>query len=102
MKQYVNVLISLAVFLLPLKLIRESIEDVSLESLKLRPMINQTGTCIYNAAKVVAKCVHPLSKNEFSITDTLRFPELLKNSSNDESYEDISYDVESLFISIPV
>ena len=79
-----------------------SIEDISLESLKLRPTINQTGTCIYNASKVVAKYLSTLSTNEFSITDTLSFPELLKNSSNDESYEDVSYDVESLFTSIPV
>ena len=43
----------------------------------------------------------PLSKNEFSIRDTLSFPELLKNSSNDESGEDVSYDVESLF-TVPV
>ena len=80
----------------------KSIEDISLESLKLRPIIDQTGTYIYNASKVVAKYLSPLSKNEFSITDTLSFPELLKNSSNDESYEDVSYDVESLFTSIPV
>ena len=33
------------------------------------------------ALKVVAKYLHPLTKNEFSITDTLSFPDLLKNSS---------------------
>ena len=38
--------------------------------------------------------------SKFSITDKLSFPELLKNSSNDVSYEDVSYDVESLFTSI--
>ena len=43
-----------------------------------------------------------LSKNQFSIKDTLSFPELLKSSSNDECYEDVSYDIESLFTSIPV
>ena len=80
----------------------KSIQDIFLESLKLRPIIVQTGTYIYNTSKVVAKYLSPLSKNEFSITDTLSFPELLKNSSNDESYEDVSYDVESLFTSIPV
>ena len=56
----------------------KSIEDISLESLKLRPIIAQTGTYIYNALKVVAKYLSPLSRNEFSITDTLNFPELLK------------------------
>ena len=62
----------------------KSIEDLSLESLKLRPIIDQTGTYIYNASKVLAKYVSHLSKNEFSITDILIFPELLKSSSNDE------------------
>ena len=65
-------------------------------------MIDQTGTFIFNASKGVAKYFSPLSKNEFSIADTLSFPELLKNSSNNESYEDVSYYVESLFTSIPV
>ena len=46
-----------------------------------------------NTSVVVAKSLSTLSKNEFSITGTLSFPELLKNSSNDESYEDVSYDV---------
>ena len=71
-----------------------SIEDISLDGLKLRH--------IYNASKVVAKYLCPLTKNEFSITDTLSFPDLLKNSSKDESYEHVSYDIESLFTSIPV
>ena len=62
----------------------------------------QNTSVLHNASKVLAKYVSPLSKNEFSITDTLSFPELLKNSSNDESYEDISHDVESFFTSIPV
>ena len=78
------------------------IEDISLGSLKLRTIIDETGIYIYNTSKVVAKYLSPLSRNEFSITDTFSFPKLLKNSSNDESYEDVSYDIESLFTSIPV
>ena len=74
----------------------ESIEDISLENLKLR--IDQTGTYIYNASNSIAKCLPPLSKNE----DTFSFQELLKNTSNGESYEDVSSDVGSLFTSIPV
>ena len=44
----------------------------------------------------------PLVKNEFTISDTLAFPELLKNIENSDDYEDVSYDVESLFTSIPI
>ena len=34
--------------------------------------------------------------------DMPRVPDLLKNCSNDEPYKNVSYDVESLFTSIPV
>ena len=68
----------------------------------MRPIIDQTGTYIYNASKVVAKYLRPLSKNKYSIDDTLTFPDLLKNAEESDDYEDVSYDVESLFTSIPV
>ena len=50
-------------------------------------------TYIYNPSKVVAKYLSP--KNEWIFS-------LMKNSSNDESHEDVSCDVESLFKHIPV
>ena len=65
-------------------------------------IIDQTGSYICNASKVVSKYLSPLSKNEFSITDTFDFSKLLKNSGNDECYKDVSYGIESLFTSIPV
>ena len=80
----------------------ESISDITLEQLKLRPIIDQTGTYIYKASKVVAKYLGPLAKNEYTIRDTLSFPDLLKSVPSDDNYEDVSYDVESLFTSIPV
>ena len=52
-------------------------------------MIDQTGTYIYSASKVVAKYLSPLSKNEILVTDTPSFPELLKNSSSNKCYEDV-------------
>ena len=48
---------------------------------------------IYNASKVIAKDLKPLAKNEYRISDTLTFPDLVK---------DVSYDVQSLLKSIPV
>ena len=70
--------------------------------MKLRPIIDQTGTYIYDASKVVAEFLKPLARNESTISDTLAFPELLKNIENSDDYEDVSYDVESLFTSIPI
>lgn len=78
----------------------ESAEDI-LRILKLRPIIDQTGTYIYNAWKVVAKYPTPLQTFPLQ---TVNLPELLKNSSNDDFLEDVSYnyDLESLFTSTPV
>ena len=39
-------------------------------------------------------------KNEFTISDTLTFPDLIKKSTNSDEYEDISHDIEPLFKSI--
>ena len=44
----------------------------------------------------------PLARNEFTISDTSAFSDLLKNIKNSDDYEDVSYDVESLFTSIPI
>ena len=80
----------------------EPIEDVFLDYLKLRPIIEQTRTDIFKAFKAVAKYLNPFSMYVFSIIDTLIFLESLKDSSNNESYEDVSYDIESLFANISV
>ena len=40
-----------------------SVNDITLNKLKLHQIIDQTGTYIYNASKAVAKYLRPLSKN---------------------------------------
>ena len=40
---------------------------------------------------------NPFLYNKFTITDTLSFPELLKNGSNDGSFKDVSFWETSLF-----
>ena len=42
------------------------------------------------------------SKNEFSVTELPSFPELLKSSTNDEFYDTVFNDIETLFTGIPV
>ena len=56
----------------------ESISDITLEKLKLRPIIDQTDTDIYKASKVVAKHLGLLAKNDYTIRDTLSFQDYLK------------------------
>ena len=70
--------------------------------MKLRVITDQTRTYVYDASKVVAEFLRPFSRNEFTISDVLAFPELLTNAGNSDDYEDGSYDVESFFTSIPI
>ena len=56
----------------------DSIENIDVKDLKLRSIIDQTGTYIFHASKVAAEFLKPLVSNEFTITDTLALPELLK------------------------
>ena len=79
-----------------------SLADINLKDLKLRPIIDQTNTLTHKAAKIISKYLSPLGKNDFVITDTLTFPSLIKDISRADDEEDVSYDVESLFTSIPV
>ena len=79
-----------------------SLNYITVENLKLNPIINLTGTYTYNTSKVIANYLQPLSKNQYTISDTLKFTELLKSADPNANCEDVSYDVESLFTSIPV
>ena len=81
----------------------EFLEDIIVANLKFQPIIDQTGTFTYNAAKVISDYLRPLCKNEYSINDTQKFPSMLSSIpplQDDE--EDVSYDVESLFTNIPI
>ena len=54
----------------------KSLEEINVDQLKLRSIIDETGTYIYNASKVMAKYLKSLAKNQFTISDTLTFPDL--------------------------
>ena len=71
-------------------------------NLKLRPIIDQTGTCYYKTGKVISKYLKPLTKNEFVISNTQDFPAMLNNVPISEDEEDVSYHVELLFTNIPL
>ena len=88
--------------ILPVSLLQPKLKNINVDNLKLRPIIDQTGTYIYNASKVVAKYLKTLAKNQFTIIDTLSLPSSSKSAVNYDEYEDVFYDVESLFTSVSV
>ena len=79
----------------------ENFDDINIKELKLRPIIDQTGTCYYKTGKVIAQYLKPLTNNEFVINSTQDFPSMLNTVELSED-EDVSYDVESLFTNIPI
>ena len=56
-----------------------SIEDITLENLKFRPIIAQSRTYTYKATQVIADYLKPLcSDNDYIIRNTQEFPKLLQ------------------------
>ena len=81
-----------------------SIEDITLENLKLRPIIAQSGTYTYNGAQLIADYLKSLCRdNDYMIMNTQEFPKLLQQQDpllSNEEY--VSYDVKSLFTNVPI
>ena len=77
-------------------------EDITVENLKLRPIMDQSGTMIYNTSQIIAEYIRPLNNSKYIIDDTLKFPSILSENKLKEDEEDISYDVVSLFTNVPV
>ena len=80
----------------------ENTDDITVDNLKFRPIINHTRSCYYKAGKVIAEYLKPLAKNELVITNTQQFPSMFNNVPLSRDEEDVSYDVESLFTNIPI
>ena len=70
--------------------------------MKLRPIIDLTRTHLCGCSKINAQYLQPLAINEYTISDALSFPDILRENSFDSNEEYVSYDVDSLFISIPL
>ena len=64
-----------------------SLNDITVENLKLCPVIDLIGTYTYNTSKVIANYLRPLSKNQYTISDTLKFLDLLKSADTNDNYE---------------
>ena len=80
----------------------ENYEDITVENLKLRPIMDQSGTMVYSASQILADYLNPLNDSKYIIKDTLKFPSILEENKLKEDEEDISYDVESLFTNVPI
>ena len=80
------------------------LSEITVDSLKFRPIISQVGTCTYNAAQVISEYLKPLvNDNIFILNNTQDFASIIKDQpplNADEEY--VSYDVESLYTNVPL
>ena len=70
--------------------------------LAMRPILSATGTYNFKLAKWLDEKLKPISINEFTISDPLRFSEELRKNGNVDGEILVSYDVSSLFTNVPV
>ena len=50
--------------------------QININNLKLHPIIDQTGTHLFHCSKIIAQYLQPLTINEYTISDTLSFPNI--------------------------
>ena len=60
----------------------EDFDEINIEGLKFRPIIDQTGSCYYNTSKILAEYLKPLANNQYVISDTQTFPSLNQRYTN--------------------
>ena len=70
--------------------------------LAMRPILSASGTYSFKLAKWLDEKLKPISINEFTIFDPLRFSEELRKNGNVDGEILVSYDVSSLFTNVPV
>ena len=55
-------------------------KQININNLKLCPIVDQTGTHLYNCSKIIAQYLQPLAINEYTVSETLSFPDILREN----------------------
>ena len=74
----------------------------NVNELPLRPVISNIGTATYEISKYLASLLQPIAKSEFTIDSTKDFVQKIKSKKIQQDFEMISFDVASLFTSVPL
>ena len=72
-------------------------KQININNLKLHPIIDQTGTHLYDCSKIIDQYLQPLAINEYTISDTLSFPDILQENRLDSNEEYVSLFVRNQF-----
>ena len=76
--------------------------STDVNQLPMRPVISNIGTATYELSKYLAELLRPLTKSEYSIDSTKDFVDRIKRKRLPQDYEMVSFDVVSLFTSVPL
>ena len=68
----------------------------------MRPFVSNVGAATYSTAKYLANLLAPLGKSDYTIIDTADFIDRLKKERIPRKYKMISFNVKSLFTSVPL
>ena len=66
------------------------LDDITVDNLKVHPIISQIGTYTYNASRIISQYLKSLCENEYKINDTQIFASMIKYQtalSPDEEYD---------------
>ena len=83
------------------KIITHIITPDKIEKISLRPIVSNIGTATHKVAKYLCKLLTPLGKSKYTIDDTKKFVDTVKNLKAPKGYKMISFDVVSLFTNVP-
>ena len=56
-----------------------SLDDITVDNLRFRPIISQIGTYTYNASRVISQYLKTLCENEYKINNTQTFASMIEN-----------------------
>ena len=82
--------------------VHKLIGSTDVEQLPMRPVISNIGTMTYELSKHLADLLRPLTKSEYSIDSTKDFRDRIKRKRVPQGYKMVSFDVVSLFTSVPL
>ena len=77
-------------------------ENGNIDQLPIRPIASNIETPTYQLAKYLAKLLYPLSQSQYTVKRTKDFIGKIQNVNALHGFNMISYDVKSLFSSVPL
>ena len=74
----------------------------TVEELPLRPIVSNLNTATYQLARYLANILSPLSRSQYTVESSNKFVNVIKQQVIPRSYKLVSFDVKSLFTSVPL